>query len=96
MKRFLLVLGAVCLTVALPAQKQEAELADFVQRGTFTAKGLQQMRPMKDGRHYTVLEDNGSKIVKYAYASGKAVEVLVDVPALKSTPIQKIEDYEFC
>ncbi|WP_088654670.1 S9 family peptidase [Geofilum rhodophaeum] len=94
MKRFLLVLGAICLTVALPAQKKEAELADFVQRGTFTAKGLQQMRPMKDGRHYTVLEDNGSKIVKYAYDSGKAVEVLVDVPALKSTPIQKIEDYE--
>jgi dipeptidyl-peptidase-4 len=95
MMRIWLLLIIVVLTLGVTAQNKNVELVDFVTEGTFNAKGINQLRPMKDGLHYTVLEAGGQKVVKYAYASKKQVAVLVDIPELKNTTIESIQDYEF-
>jgi dipeptidyl-peptidase-4 len=95
MMRIWLLLIFVAFSLGATAQKKSVELADFVAKGTFVAKGIEQLRPMKDGAHYTVLEEGGQKVVKYAYASKKPVAVLVNVPELKKTTIESIQDYEF-
>jgi dipeptidyl-peptidase 4 len=95
MMRIWLLLMFVVLSLGATAQNKKAELADFVTKGTFVAKGIEKMKPMKDGAHYTVLEAGGQKVVKYAYDSKKPVAVLVDIPQLKQSTIESIDDYEF-
>jgi dipeptidyl-peptidase 4 len=95
MKRLTFVTILIALVSGLAAQTRAVELEDFTVRGTFAPVHLSGLRSMNDGAHYTVLEEKGTKIVKYAYASGQKVEVLADIPNLKNTPIQSILDYEF-
>jgi hypothetical protein len=46
--------------------------------GEFRSEYVSGVRSMNDGKHYTSLEqsDLGSSIVKYAYASGAAVDTM--------------------
>ncbi|MGD1847799.1 MAG: S9 family peptidase [Salibacteraceae bacterium] len=66
----------------------------------FSQKSVSGIRSMKDGKHYTRLEDDrGSKaIVKYSYETGEKVAVIVAgnevVPNKNGKPIS-IENYEF-
>lgn len=62
--------------------------------GKFRAKSLPAFYSMNDGEHYTVLEEQ-SKIVKYNFKTGKAVETLLDLSSVKNAPIEKISGYKF-
>jgi len=86
---------AIILLLDVSAQKKQLKLEDFITMGTFRAKDVYGLRPMKDGIHYTVLENNGSKVVKYSYATGKEVGVVIDMNNLKKNEIKSIFDYEF-
>lgn len=86
---------AIILLLDVSAQKRQLKLEDFITMGTFRAKDVYGLRPMKDGIHYTVLENNGSKVVKYSYATGKEVGVVIDMNNLKKNEIKSIVDYEF-
>ena len=46
--------------------------------GTFRSEGVYGIRSMADGVHYTSLDrtENGNAVVKYAYATGQAVDTL--------------------
>jgi dipeptidyl-peptidase-4 len=70
-------------------------MEDLILNGTFSQKSVYGLRSMKDGIHYTTLEAEGTKIVKYSYATGKVVETLLDLTSLKEVAIKTINDYEF-
>ena len=92
-KILLIFTFAVCLNIY--PQKKDFELDDFSFKRTFRANGISEIRSMNDGIHYTKNE-NGTKIVKYSYQSGKEVAVLVDLDNLKQpSPIDKFDDYQF-
>ncbi len=95
MKKYLLFIAAFLLMWDVIAQQKQVELDDFITLGTFKSKGVPGLKPMKDGNYYSVLEENGSRIVKYAYASGQSVEVVVDMGNLKNSEIKNIVDYQF-
>lgn len=95
MKNYLFIIVAFLLICDLSAQKKQVELEDFISRGTFSAKGVAELKPMNDGLHYTLLEENGSRIVKYDYALGKQTAILVDMNNLKNSSVKNIVDYEF-
>ena len=50
---------------------------------------------MNDGEHYTVLEANGSQIVKYSYKTGLPVETILDLKKVENAPQYRISDYNF-
>lgn len=76
------------------AQQKQLSLNDFFVNGTFATKGVSGLRSMNDGEHYTVLEDRGTKIVKYSYKTGQPVATLVDLGKLE-TDVKHIAGYEF-
>ena len=78
----------------LSAQKQ-LTLEDFFVDGTFRTKGVYGLRSMNDGEHYTVLENNGTRIVKYSYKTGLPVATLLDLKTLEDSPVSRIDDYTF-
>jgi dipeptidyl-peptidase-4 len=100
MKNFkqLLALGLfLCLSISLLAQQAEKKISmeDIMLHRTFGQKSVHGLRSMNDGVHYTTLEAGGTKIVKYAYATGKVVATLLDLNELKSEELKTSFDYAF-
>ena len=94
----LLALGLfLCLSISLLAQQGEKKISmeDIMLHRTFGQKSVHGLRSMNDGIHYTTLEAGGTKIVKYAYATGKEVATLLDLNELKSEELKSSFDYEF-
>jgi len=59
----------------LYAQKN-ITLEDIWTKGTFSAKGVPGFNSMNDGRYYCA-QDNNENIIRYAFATGNAVDTLV-------------------
>lgn len=101
MKKFfpLLVLSIVWLTGS-GLQAQDAALTNELiwYSGEFSPEYVSGLRSMNDGAHYTSLErdeDNGSTIVKYAYATGASVATIATSKDIFNDAGVYIEDYEF-
>ena len=92
----------VCMFIvgfALPGNAQNKgkkfTLEDFNLTYTFRTHGVSGLRSLNDGEHYTVLENNGKKLVMYSYKTGKAVSTLLDLNDPKYKAVQVIQNYEF-
>ena len=92
----------VCMFIvgfALPVNAQNKSkkftLEDFNLTYTFRTHGVSGLRSLNDGEHYTVLENNGKKLVMYSYKTGKAVSTLLDLNDPKYKAVQVIQNYEF-
>lgn len=92
---FLILLILSGLGGQAAAQLSKITLNDFFTDGTFQTKRVSGIRSMNDGEHYTVLENDGKKIVKYSYKSGKPVATLLDMEAIEGGKEKKIAGYEF-
>lgn len=79
----------------LTAQNKQLSLNDFFVDGTFQLRGVYGLRSMNDGEHYTVIEGNGTRIVKYSYKTGLPVETLLDLGKIENSPVRHINDYDF-
>lgn len=98
--RLLLPALLVVLPLLLSAQKSpELSVEDIWMSGKFFPRSVYGIRSMKDGLHYTSLEDDrgGKAIVKYSYKTGKKVDVIVAgneiTPGGNGSPIN-IESYQ--
>jgi len=68
---------------------------DLMLTGTFSQKSVYGLKSMNDGIHYTTLEEDGTKIVKYNFATGKVVDTLLNLKDMKDVEIKSINEYEF-
>jgi len=95
MKRGFVILLIAFIAISAQAQeKQKITLEDILVKGTFRAQTVTGLRSMKDGEHYTTLENN-TQIVKYSYKTGNEVAVVFDIAVIRDAPIKSFSDYEF-
>ncbi len=92
--KYLLFVVSLAVASSLLAQKKSVTLDDLVVNRTFKAKEVPNMVSTDDGLSYTTIEE-GNKIVKYAYASGKKEAVVVDLKKIEKCPISSFEGYIF-
>lgn len=98
MKKALLSLAFINLFSTLPAQKKEITLPEVWASRTFLASTVDLPNSMKDGLHFTALENvkGQNVILKYEFKSGKVVDTLLKESALKEGENRiMIEDYQF-
>ncbi|MDR1756174.1 MAG: S9 family peptidase [Culturomica sp.] len=88
----LFLLAAACS--AGSAQKQQITLEDLFVKNTFRTEVVSGIRSTNDGNHYTVLENNDRRIVKYSYKTGKATDTLLDLQKIADTPVKNIVNYQ--
>lgn len=69
---FTLVALSVCV---LPLQAQNYTLKDLVE-GRFSARGVKSMISSADGMHYYQMNSENTAVIKFAYATGNAVDTL--------------------
>lgn len=89
----MLVLFMACL-MAMAQAKQTLELKDIVS-GRFRPQGIRNVVPMADGEHYTQMNAEGTQITKYAFKTGKPVEVLFDVTKARECNLKHFDSYQF-
>ncbi len=79
----------------LSAQQKQFTIEDLWRNFTFTAEGIDDIRSMNDGRHFTVLKENC--IIRYAYETGKVKDTLVNGDLLtdESGEAFSIMEYSF-
>lgn len=94
MRKILVLLLVVWLCKVQAQEISKITLENIITQGTFRAKSVYGLRSMNDGIHYSTMED-GDRIVKYSYQTGKEVEVLFDLSKLKDAPITHFSNYEF-
>ena len=82
------------LLLAFGVQLSYADLLTDITDGKYKAKTVNYMQSMKDGEHYTVLQDN-EMIIKYSYKTGKAVDTILDLSKIKKSPLVNIKGYTF-
>ena len=90
MKKFVLSAFLLCPFI-LFAQNGLITLEDIFVNNIYTAKGIEDLRSMNDGLHYTINED-GKAIVKYEYATGNKNGDLFNVAETKGA-VQSFMDY---
>lgn len=76
----------------LIAQKQDISLEDIFTKGTFAARGVQGFTSLNDGRYYCNLDSN-QNLVRYEFATGKAIDVLVNHEDLKLNGADKAIEF---
>jgi dipeptidyl-peptidase-4 len=87
-----LLLAGVCF---FSVQAQQISLEDVIIKGTFRQKFVTGLTSLNDGISYTLLEKEGSQIVKYSYKTGQNLEVVLDLKELKNDTLKSISDYSF-
>lgn len=93
-KLIFLFLFFLSVSSLIEAQNKQITLEEIYRRGTFYPEFSKSMRSMKDGEHYTVLE-NSSDIVKYKYSTGEKADVILEIGKIKPALASAIQDYEF-
>ena len=82
-------------SLTLVAQQQREITLPEVTSGAFAARGAGNgFRSLPDGKHYTLISDDYQRIVKYEYATGRAVDTLFDIAKARECDIKAIWDYD--
>ena len=94
MKKQIISVLLLFIIVSTVYGQKKIELEDIFVKGTFSEKTISGLRSMNDGLHYTTLE-NGSKVVKYSYQTGKQVSVIFDLGKIENAAIKSFSRYQF-
>ena len=98
MKRKISITVFLILTLSANIFAQQGNkrisLSDIV-NGTFRQEtSVGEMRSMPDGEHYTAMNKERTKILKYSYRTGEAVETLFDVQNARECTFDDFQGYE--
>ena len=88
MKNKIILALFLSTSVLKPFAQNTITLEDIWTKGTFSAKGVAGFNSMQDGKYYSAQDDNDN-IIRYSFASGKAIDTLV-----KSTQIG-LENFDY-
>lgn len=81
------------LSVFTLTAKENITFEDIFENYSFSSRSVRGVRSMNDGLHYTALE-GGSKIVKYSFQTGEAVDIILDLSKVEGAP-KRINSYQF-
>jgi dipeptidyl-peptidase-4 len=90
-----MVIGLLIITSSISAKEvNKITLENIYLEGEFNTKRLVQLKPMKDGEHFTVLEGYNS-IIKYSYTSEHAIDTIFTTRIYNKIYPVYISDYAF-
>lgn len=78
------------MTVAVNAAA--IDLKD-VATGGYSAKGMAQVTPMADGESWAQISDDGQRIERYSFRTGKKVATVFDASTVRGPKVKKVDGY---
>lgn len=92
---YLLSLLILSINVSAQTGTKNFTLDDVVKSRNLRAEGINELRSMNDGVHYTLLSDDNTQIIKYSYKTGDVVGTVVNLKDAGIEELIMIMDYEF-
>lgn len=94
---FYFVLSAVMFSFSgnLTAHRSAEDYLKAFTSRSLNAKSMDEFTAMADGEHYTMLCDEGKKIVMFRFENGAAERTILNIDSVKGSKIKKITGYEF-
>ncbi len=94
MRQKLIILFILFFTFSYGAEKKEITLEKVVKENIFKEKDIKGLKSLADGDHYTSIDKDKKRLVKYTYQSGDAVDTLLNLNQIKNHDIKDITGYE--
>ena len=96
-KKLSITLAIVMLLTAtnIAAQRSAEDYLKAFTSRSLNAQKMDEFTAMADGEHYTMLCDEGKKIVMYDFKNCSPVKDILDIEKVKGAKIKKITGYEF-
>lgn len=92
-KALIFIILSIVLPLSIVAQNKTVTLEDLNRDYTFHPKTVSGLKSMNNGINYTTIENDGTQIVKYSYATSKQIATILDLKKLKDCPVSRIEGY---
>lgn len=92
MKKFLVMCAALLFSVTACMAEGTLTLKDIAEN-KFSAERLSAVTPLPDGESYAMISNDGKKILKYSFKTGKQTAVLFDVDNTVGEKINKIDNF---
>jgi dipeptidyl-peptidase-4 len=89
---FILIFSLSAGFLSAQSGNNPIQLKDIVER-KYASQGVDEMRSLPDGEHYTMMSSDRKMILKYAYKTGKITDTLFNVVTVRETKLDKIEGY---
>lgn len=64
-----------------------------VATGGYSAKGMAQVTPMADGESWAQISDDGQRIERYSFRTGKKVATVFDASTARGPKVKKVDGY---
>jgi len=71
---------------------QKLELRDIT-RGVFRSEAVNGVLPLADGDSYAQMSDDGQRIIRYSFKTGKETATLFDVNTVQGDKLERIDGY---
>lgn len=88
-----MLLSLVCTLVGAQGSK-ELDLKEIT-NGQFRAQTLRGVVSMADGEHYTRMNEEGTKVLKYSFRTGEEAGVVFDIATARECTFKRIDGYTF-
>ena len=90
MRRFMTI--AMTLLAAVTTEARQLDLKD-ISKSAFRGETMGQVSPLADGESYAQLSEDGKRVVKFSFKTGKEVGTLVDVTTVKGPKVEKLDGF---
>lgn len=81
-----------CTILAFAQGNRELDLKKITS-GEYRAEGIRGITPMADGEHYSQISEDGKRIVKYSFKTGKESGVLFDIATARECKFKTFDGY---
>ena len=83
---------AMTLLAAVTSEARQLDLKD-ISKGAFRGETMGQVRPLADGESYARLSEDGKRVVKFSFKTGKEIGTLVDLNTVKGPKVEKMDGF---
>lgn len=87
------IIAALISSAYIAPSLSASELSEFVYPGNQPTYSMPGLQFLSDGETYTMLSDDGKRIVKYDNKSAAEIEVIFDVNNTRENKIERIDSY---
>ena len=92
MKKFFVMCAALVFAMTASMAEGSLRLKDIA-GNEFAAERLSAVTPLADGESYAMISQDGKKVVKYSYKTGKQTAVLFDADNTVGEKVEKLDNF---
>ena len=93
MKKILWIWASLLFAWTMPAKAGNALTLEDIANGKYRSERMRGLTPMADGESYLQMNPERTKIIKYSFKTGEAIETVFDVATARECHFKQFDNY---